>query len=60
MSSYSIKISDSIANLTGQFWVKSDHHSFVEGVHTMKVELEFENLMDEQTPDKDKDEKGGS
>lgn len=59
-ASYSIKISDSIANLTGQFWVKSDHHSFIDGVHTMKVELEFENLMDEQNPDKDKNEKGGS
>lgn len=57
-SSYSIKISDSIANLTGQFWVKSDHHSFSDGVHTMKVELEFENLMDEQDPDKNKE--GGS
>lgn len=47
-SSYSIKINDSIVNLTGQFWIKSDHHLFSDGNHTMKVEIEFENLMNEE------------
>ena len=46
-SSYSIKIDDLITNLTGQFYVKSDSHEFENGIHTMRLEIEFENMMNE-------------
>ena len=47
-ASYSIKISDILPEMTGQFWIKSDTHSFENGIHTMKLEIEFENLMNKQ------------
>lgn len=47
-SSYSIKISDILPEMTGQFWIKSDSHTFENGIHTMKLEIEFENLMNKQ------------
>ena len=43
VSSYSIQVTDGIFN--GQFWVKQDTHTFREGQHEMKLELEFENEM---------------
>lgn len=46
-SSYSIKIDDLITNLTGKFYVKSDTHEFENGIHTMRLEIEFENMMNE-------------
>ena len=47
-ASYSIKISDILPEMTGQFWIKSDTHSFENGIHTMKLEIEFENLMNKK------------
>lgn len=47
-ASYSIKISDILPEMTGQFWIKLDSHSFENGIHTMKLEIEFENLMNKQ------------
>lgn len=47
-SSYSIKITDLISQLTGQFFVKSDTHEFENGIHTMRLEIEFENMMNEE------------
>ena len=47
-ASYSIKISDILPEITGKFWIKSDSHTFENGTHTMKLEIEFENLMDKQ------------
>lgn len=46
-SSYSIPIKDIQTELTGQFWVKSDSHTFENGMHFMRLEIEFENLMNE-------------
>lgn len=45
-SSYSIEIRDSLN--AGKFWVKSDVHTFQNGNHMMKIELEFENMMNEE------------
>ena len=54
VSSYSIQITDGIFN--GQFWIKQDTHTFREGQHEMKLELEFENEMNkEEIPEKKKD-----
>lgn len=47
-ASYSIKISDILPEMTGQFWIKSDTHNFENGIHTMKLEIEFENLMNKK------------
>lgn len=47
-ASYSIKISDILPEMTGKFWIKSDSHTFENGIHTMKLEIEFENLMNKQ------------
>ena len=54
-SSYSITVTDGL--FTGQFWVKSDTHTFTDGKHEMKLELEFENLMNEETAEQEKEKK---
>lgn len=46
ISSYSIQVTDGIFN--GQFWIKQDTHTFREGQHEMKLELEFENEMNKE------------
>lgn len=43
---YSVAVQDQY--FKGQFWIKSDSHHFEDGVHTMKLELEFENIMTEE------------
>ena len=50
-SAYSIKVTDSL--FTGQFWIKSDTHTFTDGKHEMKLELEFENLMNEEEAERE-------
>ena len=54
-SSYSITVKDSL--FKGQFWVKADTHTFVDGKHEMKLELEFENLMNEEKTEKEEEKK---
>ena len=43
---YSITVKEAL--FTGQFWIKSDTHSFENGMHFMKVELEFENIANQE------------
>lgn len=52
-SSYSIPITDIITQLTGKFWVKSDTHTFENGIHEMRLEIEFENIMNKEEMPKD-------
>ena len=47
-SSYSIQIQDIITELSGKFWVKSDTHTFENGIHEMRLEIEFENIMNKE------------
>ena len=54
-SSYSITVKDSL--FKGQFWVKADTHTFADGKHEMKLELEFENLMNEEKTEKEEEKK---
>ena len=54
-SSYSIEIKDSLFD--GKFWVKSDTHTFTDGKHEMRLELEFENIMNEEKAEKKKEKK---
>ena len=49
---YSILVTDSL--FTGQFWIKSDTHTFTDGKHEMRLELEFENLMNEEKAEREK------
>lgn len=51
VSPYSIKVTDSL--FTGKFWIKSDTHTFQDGVHTMRLEIEFEELMNEETAEQE-------
>lgn len=57
LSSYSVEIRDVITEISGQFWIKSDTHTFQDGQHTMKLEIEFENLMTEEKVDHSLEEK---
>ena len=47
ISGFSLIVRDS--NFNGKFWIKSDTHTFNGGLHIMKLQLEFENIMDEVT-----------
>lgn len=44
---YSIKVKELLLQ-PGQFWIKSDVHTFENGTHMMKLELEFENIANEE------------
>lgn len=44
---YSIMVKEVLLQ-PGQFWVKSDVHTFEGGTHMMKLELEFENVVNEE------------
>lgn len=59
-SSYSIAIQDTITQLTGKFWVKSDTHTFENGIHEMRLEIEFENIMNKEDLPNEKNTKAGS
>lgn len=54
ISSYSVEIQDVITQLSGKFWIKADTHTFESGQHSMKLEIEFENLMKEEKIEKEK------
>lgn len=49
---YSLIVKDTL--FSGKFWIKSDVHTFNDGVHEMKLTLEFENVMTEQEAEKAK------
>ena len=44
-SGYSVAIKD--GNFNGQFWIKSDNHTWRDGLYETKLILEFENVMDD-------------
>jgi hypothetical protein len=54
ISGYSLEVKDSL--FTGQFWIKSDVHTFEGGVHKMRLTLEFENIMSEEKVEQEKAE----
>lgn len=59
-SSYSIQIRDILTELTGKFWIKSDTHTFENGIHEMRLEIEFENIMNKEEKPKEIKTKTGS
>ena len=52
IAGYSVTIRDTF--FKGQFWVKSDVHTFNDGIHEMKLTLEFENIMSEEKAEQEK------
>lgn len=52
VAGYSVTVRDSL--FTGQFWIKSDSHTFKDAFHEMKLTLEFENLMHEEKVEQQK------
>ena len=46
VTGFSVTIKD--GNFNGKFWIKSDNHTFRDNFHEMKLQLEFENLMQEE------------
>ena len=51
-SGYSVAVKD--ANFNGQFWIKSDSHTWRNGLYETKLILTFENVMDEVKVEKEK------
>lgn len=43
-----VKVQDSATGMAGLYWIKSDRHIFQNGIHTMSLELQFKNIMDEK------------
>jgi hypothetical protein len=58
-SSYSIQIRDILTELCGKFWIKSDTHTFENGIHEMQLEIEFENIMNKEEKPKEIQTKTG-
>lgn len=52
-----VTVKDSATGASGLYWIKSDKHTFQNGIHTMTLELDFKNLMDEKEFEAEK-EKG--
>ena len=51
ISSYSVEVKDEY--LRGKFYIKSDVHTFSRDQHTMRIDLEFENIMNEEKAQKE-------
>ena len=43
-----VHVKDEHTGLIGKFYIDSDTHTWSKGVHSMQLELNFENLMDEK------------
>lgn len=49
---YSLIVKDAL--FSGQFFIRSDVHTFNDGIHEMKLVLEFQNLQNEAEAEKEK------
>ena len=52
-----VYIQDTISGLYGEYWIKNDTHNVENGIHTMDLDLEFQNVM-EQVNISEVEEKG--
>lgn len=43
-----VEVWDKATGLSGLFWIDSDTHTWENGIHTMNLELNFKNIMDEK------------
>lgn len=53
VSGLGVIIEDSRTGLKGRFWIESDSHEWKNGSYTMKLDLEFKNIMDTQEEDEE-------
>ena len=53
VSGLGVIIGDSRTGLKGRFWMESDSHEWKNGSYTMKLDLEFKNIMDTQEEDEE-------
>lgn len=53
VSGLGVIIGDSRTGLKGRFWIESDSHEWKNGSYTMKLDLEFKNIMDTQEEDEE-------
>lgn len=59
LSGYSVIVKDAATGLSGKYWITSDKHTWQNNVHTMELELSFEQLMDEKDIETGEEEKDG-
>lgn len=52
-------VKDAATGLSGKYWITSDKHTWQNNVHTMELELSFEQLMDEKDIETGEEEKNG-
>lgn len=43
-----VNVRDKATNLNGLFWIERDTHTWENGIHTMSLELNFKNIMDQK------------
>lgn len=55
---YAIAIREPALNLTGIFFISSDKHEFHDGIHTMELELVWQNKIEEGADEEDDVEEG--
>lgn len=55
-----VQVTDSISGLTGEFYIDSDTHTWENGTHRIQLKLNFENIMDEKSVEKKKEEAAGA
>ncbi|KEQ25583.1 hypothetical protein ET33_02360 [Paenibacillus tyrfis] len=48
---------ESFTGLTGLFYIDSDAHTFENGQHTIRLSLNFKNIMDEHDGEEEKKDK---
>ena len=46
LSGAGIKVYDEVSKITGYFWIKSDTHTFANGIHKMSLTLTFKNTTE--------------
>ena len=47
MAGYAVYIKDSITQLRGKFFIENDSHTWENGIHTMRLNLRFKNVLEE-------------
>lgn len=58
LSCYFVTIHDTATGLNGKYWIKSDTHTWENGIHQMELELTFDSIMD--TKESSQENEGGN
>lgn len=52
-----VTVQDTATGMSGLYWIRSDKHTFQNGIHTMSLELDFQNMMDEKESETEEEKK---